>query len=243
MLRKKNIAKYEKNEDKTKIFKIVQSNNKIIFKDITKLCETEEKEKELVKKIKISLKKDEDENEKIIYEVSNKEEKWEFKRHIKNIINRINRGRITYRVNFNKLKYIYIMKFNDDQIQFIKTNAISNYVYNYNYYVKIRNGFVFVNNKRRKFYNRKNKFNAKKFNNNRNFKRNNTNISFGNNNNRSNKNKQIGNRFNRKNNNRKYNNGRRYNNNNRFKNRYNRRFFKNKRRYNNNRRNFKNQNF
>ena len=44
------INKYEKNEDKTKIFKIVQSNNKIIFKDITKMCETEDKEKELVKK-------------------------------------------------------------------------------------------------------------------------------------------------------------------------------------------------
>ena len=92
------------------------------------MCETEEKEKELVKKIKISLKKDEDENEKITYEVSNKEEKWEFKRHIKNIINRINRGRINYRVNLNKLKYIYIMKFNDNQIQFLKINAISKYV-------------------------------------------------------------------------------------------------------------------
>ena len=99
-LKNKKINQYEKNEDKTKIFKIVQSNNKIIFKDITKMCETEEKEKEFVKKIKISFKKDEDENEKITYEVSNKEEKWEFKRHIKNIINRINRGRIIYRVNF-----------------------------------------------------------------------------------------------------------------------------------------------
>ena len=39
------INKYEKNEDKTKIFKIVQSNNKIIFKDITKMCESAEKEK------------------------------------------------------------------------------------------------------------------------------------------------------------------------------------------------------
>ena len=40
------------------------------------------------------------------------------------------------------------MKFNDNQIQFIKTNAISKYVYNYNYYVKVKNGFVFVNNKK-----------------------------------------------------------------------------------------------
>ena len=43
------------------------------------------------------------------------------------------------------------MKFNDDQIQFVKTDAISKHVYNYNYYVKIKNGYVFVNNKRRKF--------------------------------------------------------------------------------------------
>ena len=152
------------------------------------MCETEDKEKELVKKIKISFKKDEDEDEKIIYEISNKEEKWEFKRHIKNIINRINRGRITYRINFNKLKYIYIMKYSDNQIQFIKTNAISNYVYNYNYYVKVKNSFVFVNNKRRKFNNRKNKFNNKKFNNYNKFNRNNTNKGYVDNNN---KNKKI----------------------------------------------------
>ena len=176
------IEKYEKNEDKTKIFKIVQSNNKIIFKDITKMCETEDKEKELVKKIKISFKKDEDEDEKIIYEISNKEEKWEFKRHIKNIINRINRGKIAYRINFNKLKYIYIIKYSDNQIHFIKTNAISKNVYNYNYCVKVKNSFVFVNNKRRKFNNRKNKFNTKKFNNYNKFNRNNTNKSYANNN-------------------------------------------------------------
>ncbi len=42
----------------------MQSNNKIIFKEITKICVSEEKEKELVKKIKISVKKDEDENKK-----------------------------------------------------------------------------------------------------------------------------------------------------------------------------------
>ena len=39
-----------------------------------------------------------------------------------------------------------------DQIQFVKTDSISKYTYNYNYYVEIRNGFVFVNNKRRKFW-------------------------------------------------------------------------------------------
>ena len=165
----KKIDNYEKNEDKTKIFRIVQSNNKIIFKDITKICETEEKEKEFIKKIKISLKKDEDENEKITYEISKKEDKWEFKRYIKNIINKINRGRITYRINFNKLKHIYIMKYNDNQIQFIKTSAISKYVYNYIYYVKLKNSFVFVNNKRRKFKNKKINFNVKKFNTNRKF--------------------------------------------------------------------------
>ena len=43
------------------------------------------------------------------------------------------------------------MKYNDNQIQFIKTNVISKYVYNYNYYVKVKNNYVFVNNKRRKF--------------------------------------------------------------------------------------------
>ena len=30
------------------------------------------------------------------------------------------------------------------QIQLVKTNAISNYLYNYNYYIKVKDGFVFV---------------------------------------------------------------------------------------------------
>lgn len=58
----------------------------------------QKKRKRISKKIKILLKKDEDENERITYEVYNKEEKWKIQRHNKNIINGINRGRITYRV-------------------------------------------------------------------------------------------------------------------------------------------------
>ena len=158
----KKIDKYESINNKTKIFKITQFYNKILFKDITNNCENEEKENELVQKLKITFKKDEEENDKIIYEVSNLYKDWDFKRHMVNIIKRINRTRIVHRVNLNQLKHIYIMKFNDKQIHFEKINKI---VQNNNFYVKIKNGFIFVNNKRRKFKNNtRNKFNNKKFN-------------------------------------------------------------------------------
>ena len=42
------------------------------------------------------------------------------KRHMINIIRRINRARIVHRVNLNQLKHIYIMKFNDKQTHFEK---------------------------------------------------------------------------------------------------------------------------
>ena len=120
------------------------------------------------------MKKDEDENNKIIYEVSNLYKDWDFKRYIVNIINKINRARIVNRVNLRNLKHFYIMKLNDKQIHFEKKEAINKIVQNNNFYVKTGNGFIFVNNKRRKFKNNKrNKFNNKKFNNNRNNKNNN----------------------------------------------------------------------
>ena len=60
---------------------------------------------------------------------------------------RLNKAREIKRINLNKLKHVYILKFTDNQIHFIKKEAILNFVKNNNYYVKIRNNFVFVNNK------------------------------------------------------------------------------------------------
>ena len=219
----KKIDKYESINNKTKIFKITQFYNKILFKDITNNCENEEKENELVQKLKVTFKKDEEENDKIIYEVSNLYKDWDFKRHMVNIIKRINRTRIVHRVNLNQLKHIYIMKFNDKQIHFEKKEAINKIVQNNNFYVKTKNGFIFVNNKRRKFKNnRRNKFNNKKFNNNKNYNRKNNYKYSNNNKNNTNLIKAFtnlinGNKRNNFNNNR---NRRNKNFNNRFKNRY-----------------------
>ena len=126
-----------------------QWNNQISFKDIT----NEFDENKTIEKIKISFKKDEEEKDKIVYEVFNLFKEWDFKRHINNIFKRINKAKIIKRINFNKLKHVYILKFTDNQIQFIKKEAILNFIKNNNFYVKIGNNFVFVNNKKRKFYN------------------------------------------------------------------------------------------
>ena len=247
----KKIDKYEAINNKTKIFKIAQYYNKILFKDITNNCENEQKENEFVQKIKITFKKDEEENDKIIYEVSNLYKDWDFKRHMVNIIKRINRTRIVHRVNLKQLKHIYIMKFNDKQIHFEKKEAINKIVQNSNFYVKTKNGFIFVNNKRRKFKNnRRNKFNNKKFNKNKNYNRNNNYKYTNNNKNNTNLIKAFanlinGNKRNNFNNNR---NRRNKNFNNRFKNRYRKKRYNNNRRYNNinnnnNNKNYRRQNF
>ena len=126
-----------------------QWNNHISFKDIT----NEFDENKTIEKIKILFKKDEEENDKIIYEVSNIYKEWDFKRHIINLFKRINKAKEIKRINLNKLKYVYILKFTDNQIHFIKKEAILNFIKNNNIHVKIGNHFVFVNNKRSKFYN------------------------------------------------------------------------------------------
>ena len=41
------------------------------------------------------------------------------------------------------------MKFTDNQIHFIKKEVILNFINNNNFYVKIGNNFVFVNNKKK----------------------------------------------------------------------------------------------
>ena len=63
-----------------------QWNNQLFFKDIT----NEFDENKTIEKIKIEFKKDEEEKDKIIYEVSNLLKEWDFKRHIKNMFKRIN---------------------------------------------------------------------------------------------------------------------------------------------------------
>ena len=243
IIENKKIEKYELINDKPKIYKMSQWNNQISFKDIT----NEFDENKTIEKIKIAFKKDEEEKDKIVYEVSNLFKEWDFKRHIKNIFKRINKAKIIKRINFNKLKHVYILKFTDNQIQFIKKEAILNFINNNNFYVKTGNNFVFVNNKKRKFYNNK-KRNNKSFN----YRKNNFTKNFGNNrnNNFKNNNSNRRNNINNFNNNnksinqkRKFSGRKNLNNNNRYNNNGNRRFNKFKGRKNfNNKNNYNNKN-
>ena len=79
-----------------------QWNNQISFKDITNEFDANK----TIEKIKILFKKDEEENDKIIYEVSNLYKEWDFKRHMINLFKRINKAKEIKRINFNKLKHV-----------------------------------------------------------------------------------------------------------------------------------------
>ena len=241
----KKIEKYEMINDKLKIYKMSQWYNQISFQDITNECE-EDKINKTIEKIKILFKKDEEENDKIIYEVSNLYKEWDFKRHIINLFKRINKAKEIKRINLNKLKYVYILKFTDNQIHFIKKEAILNFVKNNNFYVKIGNNFVFVNNKRRKLYNNR-KWNNRNFS----YRKNNFINKNGNikNNNSKNNNLNRRNNINNFNNNKsinqagKFSDKRNQSNNNKYINDENRRFNKFKGRKNfNNKNNYNNRN-
>ena len=60
-----------------------------IIKYLLKIKKNEFEENKTIEKIKIAFKKDEDEKDKIIYEVSHMLKEWDFKRHIKNMFKRI----------------------------------------------------------------------------------------------------------------------------------------------------------
>jgi len=160
-------------KEKNKKYKIVQKNNKIIFAEISKDCNDEEdKEKDIADKVKIVLKKGILENA-IVYEISTLCKDWDFSRHMKNIIKRINTSKPIFKVNLRKLETVYIMKWNDKQIQFIPQKAISDFIYSKNYYVKIGNNMIYVkNNRNKKFYNQKKIFYRTFNKNNYNFKKN-----------------------------------------------------------------------
>ena len=233
------IKEYATNLDKKELrFKFFTKNNTLVFKDITKDCE--EKENEFAEKFKVILKKDKDTEKGITYQVSTLGKEWDFSRHMKNILRRLNFSRYNRRVNIRNYEYVFKMVWTNDQVQFVRTPATPKFI-NYNkFFVKIGNNMVYVNNRRRFFrrnfndfgmfrkdknnnYNIKNYQNLSSKNNNQNNI--NSNDSYRNNKNKNNRNNTFNNRYNNN-----YNNKRYYNNNKRFNNR--RRF--NRNRYNNN---------
>ena len=239
------IKEYATNLDKKELrFKFFTKNNTLVFKDITKDCE--EKENEFAEKFKVILKKDKDTEKGITYQVSTLGKEWDFSRHMKNILRRLNFSRYNRRVNIRNYEYVFKMVWTNDQVQFVRTPATPKFI-NYNkFFVKIGNNMVYVNNRRRFFrrnfndfgrfrkdknnnYNIKNYQNLSSKNNNQNNI--NSNNSYRNNKNKNNRNNTFNNRYNNN-----YNNKRYYNNNKRFNNR--RRF--NRNRYNNNNNIYKN---
>ena len=221
------IQEYATNLDKKELrLKFFAKNNTLFFKDITKDCEG--KENEFAEKFKVILKKDKDTEKGITYQVSTLGKDWDFSRHMKNILRRLNFSRFNRRINIRNYEYVFKMVWTNNQVQFVKTPATPKFI-NYNkFFVKIGNNMVYVNNRRRFFRRNFNNFRMfrKDKNNNYNIK-NYQNLSSKNNNqnnrNLNNKYRNNKNKNNRNNafNNRNYNNyynKRYYNNNNRFNN-------------------------
>ena len=167
------LIEFEKNSNEViKKFKLVQDNNRLILKEITKNCEDEKKENEMADKEKVIFKKGSKE-ETIVYEISTLCKDWEFGRHMKNFYKRITKSYIKHKVNLRNLEKVYLMSWSGKQIQFTPQNATSNFIFSKNYFVLQGNTFVYVKNNRRRnyrkrFYYNKNK---KKFFNNKNNKR------------------------------------------------------------------------
>ena len=155
-------------------FNISVFNNTISFKNCTDICEDIKESNNYLDKVKIIFNLGiKDKN--IIYQIDKIKDNWDFKRNMKNIWRRLYNVdfRKRFKIKFNNLKYVYIMKYTDKQIQFIKKEATLSLIKRRNFFVKIKNKFVFVaknniKNYRRStfkpnFINNKNKF---KFNNN-----------------------------------------------------------------------------
>ena len=234
-IKNKEIKKYATNLDGKELrLKLYNKNSTIYFKDITKDCL--EKENEYAEKFKVILKKDEDTEKGITYAVSKLGKDWNFDRHMKNIMRRLNNSINIRKVNIKNFEYVFKMVWTKDQIQFIKTPATPKFINNNKFFVKIGSNMVYVNRKRR-FYRsnfkafglfRKDKNNNYNFKNSQNLsskndKKNNRNFNNENSNNKNINNRKNGNNRNN-NNNRRFNNNIRFNNSRRFnQNRFNNR--------------------
>ena len=73
-----------------------------------------------------------------------------------------------FKVKLSNLRYVYIMKNTDNQIEFIKKEATLPLIKNGSFFVKIKNKFIFVSKNRSKIL-RRNNFKAKfnRYNNNK----------------------------------------------------------------------------
>ena len=65
-----------------------------------------------------------------------------------------------FKVKLSNLRYVYIMKNTDNQIEFIKKEATLPLIKNGSFFVKIKNKFIFVSKNRPKIL-RRNNFKAK----------------------------------------------------------------------------------
>ena len=51
-----------------------------------------------------------------------------FEKYIKNITNRINSAKIKYKINFKKLKKVYVTMVSKNQIQFVSQDAMIDFI-------------------------------------------------------------------------------------------------------------------
>ena len=106
-------------------FNISVFNNTISFKNCTDICEDTKESNNYLDKVKIIFNLGfQDKN--IIYQIEKIKDNWDFKRNMKYIWRRLYNVdfRRRFKVKFNNLKYVYIMKYTDKQIQFIKKKQL-----------------------------------------------------------------------------------------------------------------------
>ena len=135
-----------------------------VFKDITKNCESMDKEKELADNVKVIFKNAVVEDD-IIYEISTLCKNWDFDKYVKDKFNKVKRSRNGIRVNTSRLETIYELKWSENQIQFISKEATMNYLYSHGFFVKKGNLMIYVNRLNNSFknYSRKKFFRYNKF--------------------------------------------------------------------------------
>ena len=138
-------------------FNISVFNNTISFKNCTDICEDTKESNNYLDKVKIIFNLGiKDKN--IIYQIEKIKDNWDFKRNMKYIWRRLYNVdfKRRFKVKFNNLKYVYIMKYTDKRIQFIKKEATLSVIKRRNFFVKIKNKFVYVAKNNIKNYRRNN---------------------------------------------------------------------------------------
>jgi len=132
-----------KNSNQTELKFYISIKNNVIFLNN---CTDNYKEKNnLLDKVKIIFKEGTNKNN-IIYELNCIKDKWDFKRNVKYIWKRIHFAKFMnrFKINIRNLKYVYLMKYIEKQIQFLRKEATLDIFNKRSFFVKKGNKFIYI---------------------------------------------------------------------------------------------------